>query len=278
MRAPRPLGSVIVLILIHLLVARASAAQTPARLLFDEPLHLTRQVSDPISKTTSSVEEYCVGNRVISIRDSRTSIADYDKGELTEIDRAKGTYSVTSFDAIAWSLPEASISSARKSGAAQAPELTDVGVRPVGNRGGRAFTAQIVEPNASRKVEIVVDQQLKLSREAVEVLVGAAFPLRRSAENEIAIAAAGRDRAAGKTGPGPARDHALPLEQTVTWEIDGETLRVDNRVVRVGSELPAPDLIAIPPGAQLVESEIVLRKKMLEELDRLPSATPTSQQ
>ncbi|MGK2860044.1 MAG: hypothetical protein ACSLFQ_22840, partial [Thermoanaerobaculia bacterium] len=78
------------------------------------------------------------------------------------------------------------------------------------------------------------------------------------------------------TGSGLANDHALPLEQTVTWEIDGESLRVENRIVRVGNELPPHDLIAIPPGAQLVESDIVLRRKMLDDLDRLPSASPTS--
>ncbi|MFA6958182.1 MAG: hypothetical protein WC538_20120 [Thermoanaerobaculia bacterium] len=275
MRVPTPQGRVSVLILIQLLAVLAMSAESPVRLLFDEPLHLTRQVSDPISGTTSRLEEYCVGNRVVSIRDARTSIADYDKGTLTEIDRAKGTYSVTSFDAIARALPEPAAPSNRKSGVPASPEVVDAGVRPVGNRAGHAFEARIVDPQASRKVEVVVDQQLKLSREAVEVLVGAAFPLRRSAESDIAITAAGRDRVAGKAGSGLERDHALPLEQTVTWEIDGETLRVENRVVRVGSESPPPDLIAIPPGAQLVESDIVLRKRMLEELDRLPNTAPT---
>lgn len=276
MCAPPPQGRVTILVFVCLLVTLASAAQTSAPLLFDEPLHLTRQVDDPISGTSSSIDEYCVGNRVISIRGSRTSIADYEKGELIEIDRAKGTYSVTSFDAIARSLPDAPNAPARTSGAPRTPELTDGGVRPVGSRGGRLFEARIADSQATRHVEVVVDQQLRLTREAVEVLVGVAFPLRRSAEGDIAIAAAGRDRAAGKVGAGLVRDHALPLEQTVTWEIDGESLRVVNRVVRVGSELPSPDLIAIPPGAQLVESDIVLRKKMLEELDRLPSASPTA--
>lgn len=273
MHAPPPQGRVTILVFVCLLVTLASAAQTSVP-LFDEPLHLTRQVTDPISGTTSSVEEYCAGNRVVSIREGRTSIADYDKSELVEIDRAKGTYSVTSFDAIARSLPDAPSASARKSGGAQIPELTDNGVRPVGNRGGRAFEARIDDAQASRRVEVVVDQQMKVTREAVEVLVGAAFPLRRSIEGDIALAAAGRERGAGKLGARLPRDHALPLEQTVTWTVDGDTLRVVNRIVRVGNELPPADLIAIPPGAQLVESEIVLRKKMLEELDRLPSATP----
>lgn len=259
----------LVLLILIVLVPLGAEAAGP---LFTEPMHLTREVADPISGSTSKIEEYCLGSRVISIRDTKTSIADYEKGELTEIDRAKGTYSVTSFDAIARALPEASSGQSKKN--QRDSELTDLGVRPVGTRGGRAFEARIESPGASRRVEVVVDAQLKVSREAVEVLAGAAFPLRRTAENEITIAAAGRDRAGAKAGSGLA-DHALPLEQTVTWDVEGQTLRTTNRIVRVGSELPPPDLIAIPPGAQLVESEIVLRKKMLEELDRLPSASPT---
>ncbi|MGK2859787.1 MAG: hypothetical protein ACSLFQ_21530, partial [Thermoanaerobaculia bacterium] len=149
-------------------------------MLFDAPLHLTRQVSDPISRTTSTLEEYCSGNRVISIRDARTSIADYDAGTLTEIDRARGTYSVTRFDAIARALSETEASSAQTPNLKQLPDLIDSGVRSVGSRGGRAFEVRIADRAAPRKVEVVVDQQLLLSREAVEVLVGVAFPLRRS--------------------------------------------------------------------------------------------------
>ena len=261
------------LVMVIVLVPSGADAAAP---LFAEPMHLTREVADPISGSTSKIDEYCFGNRVVSLRGTEPSIADDEKGELTEIDRTKGTYSVTSFDAIARALPEASSGAAKKIENQRAPELTDLGVRPVGARGGRAFESRIESPGASRKVEVVVDEQLKLSREGIEVLIGAAFPLRRSPEHDITIAASGRDRASGKVGPGFARDHALPLEQTVTWEIDGDTLRVENRIVRVGNELPPPDLIAIPPGATLVESDLVLRKKMLEELDRLPSANPAA--
>jgi hypothetical protein len=243
-----------------------------SEVLFPEPLHLTREVTDPISGTTVQLEEYCYASRVISIRDGKTSIADYEKGELTEIDRTKGTFSVTSFDALARALADQGPVSAKKSDRRRDPELTDLGVRAVGNRGGRAFEARIDNPGASQKIEVVVDQQMKLSRAAVEVLVGAAFPLRRTQENEIVLAVSGRDRAAARVGSGSAvRDHALPLEQVTTWNLEGETLRVTNRIIRIGNELPPPELIAIPPGAAEVESEIVLRSKMLEELDRLPS-------
>lgn len=276
MRVGRPRSRVLPLVWMLVLSAWHAAGQDLASPLFAEPLHLTREVSDPISGTTSRLEEFCSGNRVISILGTRTSIADYEKGELTEIDRAKGTYSITSFDAVARAMPDAPIRSANERGMGSAPELTDVGVRPVGVRGGRAFESTIDGADSSRKVEVVVDQQLRLSRGAVEVLVGAAFPLRRTAENEIAIAAAGHHRGGAEKGSGLVRDYALPLEHSVTWSLDGDTLRVVNRIVRVGSELPAPDLTAIPPGARLVTSAIVLRKQLLDELDRLPSASPAA--
>lgn len=276
MRASLAPGRVLVLICI-LIPALLSTLQAAGSPLFDAPLHLTREVSDPISGTTSVLDEYCVGDRVISIRESRTSIADYAAGSLTEIDRANGTYSVTSFDAIARALTETASGASLKLANPDPTELSDHGVRSVGGRGGRAFEAAIEQSGASRKIEVVVDQQLLLSREAVEVLVGAAFPMRRSAESDLVLAAASRDHGTARSSVSPSRDHALPLEQTVTWNIEGETLRVTNRVLRVGNELPSPDLVAIPPGARLVESEIVLRKKMLDELDRLPSAGPAAQ-
>ncbi len=79
--------------LVLLLLATPSPS-TAAEVLFPERLHLTRTVSDSLSGSTSTVEEYLQGNRMISIRGSRVSIADYEKGELTEIDRDANTYSM----------------------------------------------------------------------------------------------------------------------------------------------------------------------------------------
>jgi hypothetical protein len=265
-----PHGLAALVLLLSLTVA-VGPAEAQGGTLFAEPLHLTREVSDPISGSTSTLDEYCLGDRVVSIRESKVSIADYGKSTLTVIDHAQGTYSVTTFDAIARALASDRVESARKAAGTSTPELTDSGTRPVAGRGGRAFAARIADPSATRSVEVVVDREVMLSREAIEVLVGAAFPLRGSPESEIAIAAAGRDRAAGRTGSGLAADYALPLEQTVTWDVEGESLRLVNRVVRVGRELAPIGLIAIPPGARQVESDIVARRKMLDELDRLPS-------
>jgi hypothetical protein len=277
MRASLAPGRVLVFAFLLALSLPASA-QAPARLLFDEPLHLTREVTDPISGTISKLDEYCAGNRVVSVRDSRTSIADYAAGTLTEIDRAKGTYSVTSFDAIARALPEVTSTPFSRSGNAQAAEISEAGIRTIGGRGGRAFTSRVVDMGGSRTIEVVIDDQLKLSREAVEVLLGAAFPLNGSKESDVALAAAARDNASARAGSGHRRDHSLPIEQTVTFESEGESLRMQSRVTRVGNELPPSELIAIPPGARLVESDIILRKRMLDEADRLPGDQPAARQ
>jgi hypothetical protein len=67
-----------------------------ANALFPRPLHLVRRVDDPISNTTATIDEYCAGNRVVTIRGSKVAIADYDAQQLTEIDHAAQTWSVNS--------------------------------------------------------------------------------------------------------------------------------------------------------------------------------------
>ena len=71
--------------------------------LFPRPLHLVRRVDDPISKTSAMIDEYCVGNRVVTVRGAKVTIADYDAQQLTEIDHAAQTWSVTPFADIAQS-------------------------------------------------------------------------------------------------------------------------------------------------------------------------------
>ena len=73
----------------------AFAAEKP---LFPSPLHITRELSNPVSGTTTVIDEYCQGNRVVAVSGQKTAIADYDKGVITEIDFAGGTYSVTKFE------------------------------------------------------------------------------------------------------------------------------------------------------------------------------------
>ncbi len=84
-------------ILTILVVTPAIAAEV----LFPEPLHITREITDPISGSTVTVDEYCHGNRIGAVEGPRTAIVDYERGEITSIDRSRGTFSVTSFEAVA---------------------------------------------------------------------------------------------------------------------------------------------------------------------------------
>jgi hypothetical protein len=207
--------------------------------LFPAPLHLTREVTDPITGGTSVIEEYCHGNRVVAVSGQRTAIAEHDQGVLTVIDFEAGTYSVTKFDdlAKAWAEPERTAAS----------------------------------PAPAAPMQVKGDQRHLLSRDAVEVLLGLAYPARRDAGSDAAVASLrSKERrivsnaaAAGNE----AADYALPLEQILQIDAGGETVEVRNTVVRIGSELAPAEVLTVPPGARLVESTAVGARRMLEELD-----------
>src|SRR5260370_36303965 len=108
----------------------AGAAALAAGPLFPTPLHITRQVHDSISGTTAGLDEYAYGNQLVSIRGMRTSIADYEKSRLTEIDRAEGTYSVTRFDALATATQRPAGGPSRALSSSSSPrDIQSLGVR-----------------------------------------------------------------------------------------------------------------------------------------------------
>lgn len=250
-------------------LALAAALVAPearaAEVLFPAPLHLTRTIDDPISKTRTVVEEYCYGNRVIAIRGPLTSIADYEKGELTQIDRDRGTYSVTTFETIAkGQRANANVDAVSK----PEPKGTEM-------RAGKLadiFEARAADGASTRLIRVGVSREIALSRDALEVIIGSRYPNRRGEEHSIAIeAATPREKSGGiRAASASNRDYALPLEQSVDYEIDGETLRLRNVVTRVGHELPPSELITPPPGATLVESEHGKLEDRLREVDTLP--------
>src|SRR5438874_8531547 len=91
--------------MMHLLLAVA--------VLFPKPIHFVRKVDDSISGKSVTFDQYCAGNRIVTVRGARVTIADYEKQELTEVDREAGTYSVTRFDEIAKAKPRAAQSEAQ---------------------------------------------------------------------------------------------------------------------------------------------------------------------
>ena len=117
---------------------------------------------------------------------------------------------------------------------------------------------------------------MTLSRDAVEVLIGAAWPNARGVEHDVILETSnrgGRLQASSPDVRGRAT-HRLPLEQILTWDVGGESITMKNRVIRIGTETAPPDFVAIPPGATLVEADFIHANRLLDEWDRLPSGEP----
>jgi hypothetical protein len=259
-----------------LAVPPAFAATAP---LFPTPLHLTRQVHDSISGKTAVLEEYGYGNRLVSIRGAHTSIADYEKGELIEIDRDAGTYSVTRFDAVARANqivnPQSHAVAATTASATQpdrAPRSLGVKVTKSG-RSAEFFEAEMGPASAKEKITVAVDRAAMLSKDALDVLVGAAFPGTRTGEHDVVLSAAAPPAPSGRIAATSVQSYALPVEQVTTVESDGQQVEFRSTVVRVGAEAPPADLVAIPAGARLVTSRIVQVANELEQADH-PNTPP----
>lgn len=229
--------------------------------LFPTPLHLVRRVDDPISGRASEVDEYCAGNRIITVdRDgSRVVIVDYERQELLQIDRAASTYSVARFDEIAAAnrLTEARASSAQQ----QEWKTTPAGMKA--SQAGRNADAFEIEGPAIR-IDLKVDRQVSLSRRAFDALTGAAYPNRVTAQQE-AIARASM-RSAEFAAAKSVETYGIPLEQVMTFDDGGRPLTIRNVVVSLTNDLPPPELLAIPAGAKLVPSRAARILKSMKEL------------
>ena len=229
--------------------------------LFPQPLHLVRQVEDPLSGKTTTLHEYCAGDQVVTVNGAHVVIADYAKQQLIEIDRDAGTYSVTRFDELA-----KTNTAAPKSEWKAAP----LGMKAA--RSGRSVDSFELTTN-HEKLEIGVDRLTHLSRAAVEVLIGASYPNAHREEHDAILRAAGNARRGGDRGAvanaADAADYALPVEQTLTIDEDGERLTVRNSVVEVRNDLAPDDVRMIPPGARLVESRATRLARELRDIDHV---------
>ena len=244
--------------------------------LFPVPLHLVRRVEDPIANSTTDVDEYCIGNKIITIRGAKTAIADYERQELLEIDRATSTYSVASFDEIAAARAVAEPSAPRRNKIESTAVHESWKTTPLGAKlttAGRS--ADSFEITASGvKVEVAVDRQVTLSRAALDALSGASYPNKTTDQQEaIARACARGSEAHVETAGGGS--YGLPLDQSITVDADPKThLTLRNTIVRVTNELPPPELLAIPAGAALVESHAARMVKTLIEIEHAPPPRP----
>jgi hypothetical protein len=135
-------------------------------------------VDDPFTKTTATIDEYCAGNRVVTVRGSKVAIADYDAQQLTEIDHAAQTWSVTSFADIARSRTDLDARIGNKT--------------PVGDAKVTAMSADAYSIDAPhRRTQIAFNRGVLLSRAAAEVLIGATYPNVKNSKSEGILTAAG---------------------------------------------------------------------------------------
>jgi len=250
--------------LVLLATVVVSAAERP---LFPSPLHITRELSNPVAGTTTVIDEYCQGNRVVAVSGQKTAIADYDKGVMTEIDFAAGTYSVTKFEDIAKAQPNTGATLA-------ATAKSEWRVESKGGKVVASRPAEVTEAaHGPQTIRVAADRQLTLSRNAIETLMGFAYPYRRDAAADVILGALrNRERTVATNAANAEADYHLPLEYAVRVELEGETIETANVVTRVGSEAPPPERLVPPPGATLVESKTVALRRMLDELDRVPNA------
>lgn len=259
--------------------------------LFPKPLHLVRIIEDPLAtRGTSTVHEYCAGNQIITVDGSRVAIADYDKQQLTEIDREAGTYSITPFAEIAKAhakAPRAAKTPRSESAVANAEtwRATQMGIRAASASGRSLESWQLVRESEKEKatIDVGIDRRIALSRDAVEVLVGASYPHTRRDEHDALLRAAGgphvenrRQPVANSVTPATPAQYGLPAEQVFTFESEGERIAIRNTVREVSEELPPAELLLIPPGSQLVESRTARMARELREADQLKIQTPQS--
>jgi hypothetical protein len=272
-------------------VSLATAAPA-AEVLFPQPLHLTRRIEDPLTKATVTIEEYCDGNQVVSVSGDKTVIADYAKQAITVIDRAAGTYSVARFDEVATVSAAVGNHVPSEPGRTAASEGVKQDRWTATKHGLRGFEAghsveqfEFVEDGQpGRKVAVGIDRGVNLSQEAVEVLIGAAYPNPRRDEHEPLLRAAGvhnstpaiaADAASAIAADSAPRKPAygLPVTQSFTYSDSGSEVTFRTTVTRIGAEVPPPELLIIPPAAKRVESSVAAIRRQLRELDR-PSTSP----
>jgi hypothetical protein len=254
------------------LLAFTSAALSiaAAEVLFPHPLHLVRRIDDPVSHATVTLHEYAAGNQLVTVNGARVAIADYDKQQVTEIDRAAGTYSITRFDEIATSRASAQPNRASAMSSAAKPKWTSKALGAKSSANGRSLQSFELQADDAKKIEVGVDRNVSLSRGALEVLIGAAFPNPRSDAHDAVLEAAARHETRGIQTNAQDERYGLPMEQSVTWDAAGEHVTMRSSVVDVTNDLPPADLLTIPPGAQRVESRTTRLLHELESLDRIP--------
>jgi hypothetical protein len=233
--------------------------------LFPVPLHLVRRIDDPLAGHTITLNEYCAGDRIVTVNGSRTTIVDYGRQEITEIDHRAATYSITRFSEVTGTPAAPSAPSASEW------KVTAVGVRAsAAGRAIDAFEMTRALPGGTEKIEAAVDRRITLSRAASEALIGAADPGRRSTQHDALLHVASGKSTAAATADVADR-YGLIAEQIITIEEEGIRIVVRNSIIASDSATVPPDALLIDPGSRRVESRMNRIDRELRDIDRLPA-------
>jgi hypothetical protein len=240
--------------------------------LFPTALHIVRRVDDPLIHRSVTVNEYCHGDRIVSVNGPLTMIVDYQRQEITEIDhRVPATYSITRFEDVAKArAPRAASAGA---GEARPTKVTPLGIRAsAAGRSLEAFEIVTARHGWTEKIEAGVDRQIGLSRAAAEALIGAAYPGNQTDEHDALLnLAAPRPGGRATTNAVATDQYGLISEQTITYESEGSVVVVKSSVLAVDSKTVPPDALLIDPGARRVESRLTRVQQELHDIDQLPS-------
>ena len=248
----------------------AAVSAVAATALFPQPLHLVKRIDDPFAKKAITVDEYCYGNRIVTVSGDRVKIVDYDEQQVTEIDHGNGTYSVTRFDDIARARPQAAAPKAAGKPGETTGKVTPLGMK--GSAAGRSVDSFEIEA-PKQKLTIGVDRSVTLSRAAVEALIGAAYPNARREEHEQMLSVAASTRPSGGRIAVNSADasYGLPSDQSVTYETEAGAVTMRSSVLRYDADLPPRDAMLIDPGATRVESHLTRLAREMHDADTIPT-------
>lgn len=251
------------------LVAATAALWIPlsfAAEIFPRPLHITRVIEDPLANSRTTIDEYLVGNVMISIAGARTAIFDYATSRITIIDRAAGTYSISSFEEFAASRPAPAAQSSKRRAADQWA-IAEKGTEIRAGRRSAVREAREAAGGASRTIRVAADPAIELTAEGFDVVSGARYPMHG---DEVTSVLRDLSAPAGAAASKRAAGFALPLQTVITYADGADELRLINEVTRVVEEAPSAKLTEIPRGARKVDSPFLSLQRQLAEIDALP--------
>lgn len=262
---------------IALIVSAVTAADHQP--LFPQPLHFTRSIEDGVGGHHVVVEEYCYGDRIVSVNGSRTIITDYVKQEMTEIDHTGGTWSVARFDELAKlqapATPAARVAGDSASGPVEQWRSVAPQSLPRGARSSESFAYEKTMNDGTLRMEVSVDRSVPLSQAATEAVIGSSYPNTPRDEHEPLLrAASGVHSAIASNSTSADASYALPTDQILSYDMNGTKVTFRSTITRVGSEMPPADAMLIPPGARRVESRAAETARQLRELDQINPSRP----